>query len=584
MLSFLRSLILFVFRFFFLSVVGLIFFGLLLWLIGLVWRDKPAKILPKSFLVIDWSQGLIERPIKEADLSDRILDQLGLYSSNAIALWDLNMALECAAKDGQIAGILMTGCISDTQPGFAQLNEAREALKQFRKSGKPVISYMQLGMGKDYYLLSECDQFFMHPHGALVFSGISMESPFFSEAMERYGVGLQEARAGEYKSALEPFTRSDFSPETREANQLLLDDFWAQLLSEVADSRHLSIDALKEFARQGPIANASEVFDRQLVDKLLHFDELLDLVTYLGSEDPTLKSFAQVNLSEYLRQCVHSEKNPYTRGPKIAIVYAEGALVDAEGGPDQVGGDHFARIIRSLRKDEEISGIVLRINSGGGSSLAAELIAREVELSAQEKPLVVSLGDVAASGGYWIASQAPFIFSSPFTTTGSIGSFAFFGNIELLAKNHGVTFDSVKTEPFAGCLNTYSQPKSAEAMTCLQSFVDKGYADFIKKVATGRHLSLEEVEKVAKGRVWSGIRAKELALVDNFGTLTTAVSFIASHLDAEHYRVVHIGPDYTIGDRLTSYGQGIIPFIKTLKDYTSYMPFLLGDRNRPLCF
>lgn len=571
MLSLLFKFILGILRFLLSAVWGVVALFTLLFAIGFFMGNRPAEIKPKSFLVMDWSEGVVERPQADTSLHGRILAHLGLGSDRGIPLWDFHTALERAAKDDRIVGLFMTGNASDSGTGLAQLFEARAAIQAFRASGKPVISYFQLGTAQDYYILSATDQFLMHPHGVLVFSGMSMESPFFFGAMERYGVGLQEARVGKYKSALEPFTRAGFSPENRESQQALIDDLWGQLVADIAVSRHLTSEEVQALSYKAPIWDARDVKGHQLVDELVYFDQVLDFLMSKGSEDIDIQSFAQVNMFDYAREALSLKKGLYGVGPKIAIVYAEGSIVDGEGTPDQIGGDHLAHLLRALRKDDDIAGVVLRINSGGGSALASEVISREVGLVSAAKPLVVSFGDVAASGGYWIAMEAPTIFASPVTITGSIGNFSFATNLQALAHDHGVTFDGVKTGSFAGCMQTYTRPRTPEEMAHLQQFVANGYQQFIEKVAAGRHLSLEAVEAVAQGRVWSGVRAKDLALIDHFGSLKAAAQAVASQLKVDKYQIVHVGPDYSLCDRLANYGQGWFPFVQLV---SAYKPFI----------
>jgi protease-4 len=290
-------------------------------------------------------------------------------------------------------------------------------------------------------------------------------------------------------------------------------------------------------------------------------DEVIDILASKGRWDHDLNSFAQVNIADYLKE---SGRNQKSFGPQIAIVYAEGNIVDGEGRFSQIGGDRLSYMLRSLRYDEDIKGVVIRINSGGGSALASEVISREVGLLSKVKPVAISFGDVAASGGYWIATEAPHIVATPVTITGSIGDFSFMANIQSLANRYGVYFEGVKTGPFAGSFQTFTRPHTDEEMAHLQQFVDQGYQDFIKKVAFGRKDKVDNVEAVAQGRVWSGLRAHSLGLVDELGGLKQAVEQVSRALGVVNYEVVHMGPDYSFYEQIAHYGKSWMPIGRVL--------------------
>lgn len=556
MFSFCLRLINWILTFFLRVIFGVAAFAVILGFVIYFAQEKPAEIRPKSFLVIDWDMGLSDEPTMEDSLVGRIARKMKDTGDDVLGIWEIHEALERAATDDRICGVLMMSNVSETTAGLAQLYEVREALKAFKASGKPVYGYAKTLLGKDYYLLSTADHLWMHPKGFLVFSGIAMESPFFAEAMQKQGIGFQEARVGAYKSALEPFTRKDLSSENRLAQQMLLDDLWGEMMQSVMSQRIENGLSFPLTVMNAPIWIGESVFEKRWVDGLYHMDQVIDLLAKKSSWDEDLNSFSQVNIADYLKESVGIKKS---MGPQIAIVYAEGNIVDGKGRFSQIGGDRLAYKLRSLRYDDDIAGVVLRIDSGGGSALASEVISREVGLLSQKKPLAVSFGNVAASGGYWIATEAPYIVATPLTITGSIGDFSFMANIQSLANRYGVYFDGVKTGPFAGSFQTFTRPHSDEEMDHLQLFVEQGYRDFIEKVTVGRKGKIQDVEAIAQGRVWAGIRAQKLGLVDELGGIKQAVEYVRHELGVANYEILHMGPDYSLYEQIAHYGKSWMP-------------------------
>ncbi|HEY5078667.1 MAG TPA: signal peptide peptidase SppA, partial [Opitutaceae bacterium] len=353
--------------------------------------------------------------------------------------------------------------------------------------------------------------------------GLASEPIFYAGAFEKYGIGVQVTRVGKFKSYVEPYTRTDMSPENREQIQKLLDDVWGSLISDIGRSRGVSTDSIQAVVDSEGLIKPSAALKAGLVDRVAYRDEIIDkLKKETGVTSPT-DSFKQISLAAYAKTSV---RTPSTTGGsgRIGLVYAEGDIVDGEGEAGEVGGARFARELRRLREDPSVKAIVLRVNSPGGSATAAETIQRELRLARKVKPVIVSMGSYAASGGYWISAFSDRIFAEPTTITGSIGVFGIQFDVQKLANDHGFTFDSVKTGKFADSI-TISRPKTDEELAVFQRMVDWIYGQFVAKVAEGRKLKPAFVEEIAQGRVWSGTEAKKLGLVDEIGSLDDAIAY-----------------------------------------------------------
>jgi protease-4 len=347
---------------------------------------------------------------------------------------------------------------------------------------------------------------------------------------------VQVTRVGKYKSAVEPFTRRDMSPENREEVQKLLNDIWGGLLADIAPSRNLTPQQIQSTVDAEGLIRAIPARDSRLVDRIAYRDEVYDALKAKTGRAGTKEPFKQITLGDYAKQLKDRADAPPVvagaarkssgKGGRVAVVYAEGEIVDGEGDSGEIGGSRLSRELRKLRQDSSVKAVVLRVNSPGGSASASEVIQREVRLIKKVKPMVVSMGSYAASGGYWISTGADRIFAEPTTITGSIGVFGLQFDIQKLAGDFGVTFDSVKTGKFADAL-TISRPKTPDELAVLQRMVDWIYSEFVAKVAEGRQLAPEKVESIAQGRVWSGSDAVEIGLVDDLGGLDAAIAYAA---------------------------------------------------------
>jgi protease-4 len=493
------------------------------------------------------------------DLAGNITDappsfDLGMFTAandETLQLRAITRALRAAAKDTRIAGVFIKGELSPAGygTGYAALKEVRAALTDFKASGKPVKAYLTTATTKDYYLASAASDVAIDPYGMIMMPGLASQPMFYAGAFEKYGVGVQVTRVGKYKSAVEPFTRRDMSVENREQIQKLLDDVWAGLVADIAGDRGLTPVRLQALVDEHGIVRADEALTGKLVDRVVYRDEIIDELKASTGRTGSKKSFKQITLGAYAKIASDIVDSPKTgigdtvtakasgRG-RIAVVYAEGEIVDGEGELGEIGGTKFSRELRALRQDENVKAIVLRVNSPGGSATASETIQREVILARKAKPVVVSMGSYAASGGYWIATYGDRIFAEPTTITGSIGVFGIQFDVKKLANDFGLSFDSVKTGKFADAL-TITRPKTPEEMAVFQRLVDWIYGEFIRKVSESRQIKRERVEEIAQGRVWSGVAAKELGLVDEIGGLDAAMAYAAEKAGlGSNYRII----------------------------------------------
>jgi len=514
------------------SLLGLIIFcgigstGLFLILLAVASRDSSPEVKDKSVLVFDLSMNITDSDPKSNGLFQKALsgennDQLSLHTV-------LN-ALEKARRDKRIVGIYLDGSHApqgSSATGFATLKEVRQALEKCRAAGKKIIAYGLDWGQREYYLSSVADTIVINPVGEMEVKGLSTQPMFLAGALQKYGIGVQVVREGKFKGAIEPYVLTKFSPENREQTQKLLDDVWAEWRTTVGSSRKINTQQLQEITDNQALLLADQAQANHLVDKVGYFDEVVANLKELTDSKKEDKTFHQISLSDYVDvpgKSLGVERNSKNH---IAVVYAEGEIVDGEGNDGEVGGDRFAKIFRHLRDDKNVKAVVLRINSPGGSATAAEVMQREVRLTRGVKPVVVSMGDLAASGGYWIASNSDRIFAEPNTITGSIGVFGLLFNAQKLANSNGITWDTVKTGQYADT-QTVSRPKSPQELAIYQHNVDRIYHLFLNKVAQGRNIPEQKVAEIAQGRVWSGTSAKEIGLVDDIGGLDAAIAYAA---------------------------------------------------------
>ena len=540
------------------AVTGLLVVAFGLLFLASAFKQKTTPVMPGSYLVFNLGSNITDAPPEFDGMGLGAL--FGSEKSQSLQLLTITRALKAAASDSHIAGVVMFGSLepSGYGTGFAVLAEVRAALATFRKSGKPVVAYLDFATTRDLYLTAGASDLVLDPYGSLVVPGLASEPTFFAGAFERFGVGVQVTKVGEYKSYAEPYVRKDLSPANREQMEKLLGDLWGDLRGDLAADRKLAVADLQALIDAEGVIRPESALKAHLVDRLAYRDEVLaQLKKATGVSDPA-NSFKQVTLTDYARSLPPGKSNPENR---IAVIYAEGAIVDGEGETDEVGGERFSRELRALRQNDDVKAIVLRVNSPGGSATASEHIQRELRLAAEAKPVIVSMGSYAASGGYWISAYGDRIFAEPTTITGSIGVVGIHFDIQKLANQLGVTWDSVKTGRLADIF-TISRPKTESELAVFQGMVEWIYGEFIRKVAEGRELDPAEVRRIAGGRVWSGREAVKLGLVDELGGLDDAIAYAAKAAAVENdYELTEFPLSQTFSEML----QGLIENVRPVE-------------------
>jgi protease-4 len=475
----------------------------------------------------------LDKPISERRQSADLLGSGGA----TLGLVALKDAIREAKADDDIKGILLN--LELVQGGMASLEEVRDALLDFKRSGKFIVAYHEIASEKSYYLSSVADQIYLHPQGSLEFNGLSSEVMFYKRLFDKAGIEPYIFRVGSFKSAVEPFFRENFSDSARYQTVSYLNSLNDHMLGQVAASRQIPAPRLKVISDSMLVHNAKDALRLHLVTKLGYFDEVQDYLRgKLGVKAD--KKPSVVSLSDYQRADKDDdEKEGSTTGNRIAVIYAEGDIVTGRGSDDNIGSDKFAEAIRKARLDDKVKAVVLRINSPGGSSLASDIIYREVVLTKKVKPIIASMSDVAASGGYYIAMACDTIVAHPNSITGSIGVFGVLPNIQpLLADKLGITVDRVTTGKFSD-LPTITRSLTAYEKQQLQLEVNEIYADFTAKAALGRHMPVERLRRIASGRVWSGTEGKQIGLVDVLGSYEDALKIAGAraHLKEGDYQV-----------------------------------------------
>jgi len=516
------------------TLVGLVAFSLLGFLVlaAVIGAAKSAgdhkEVAANSVLELKLNEPLSERG------RDSKFSFAG--GSSSTGLISLKEAIRRAKTDGDIKGILLN--LDIVQGGMASLEEVRDALLDFKQSGKFIVAYHEVCSEKSFYLSSVANEIYLHPQGTLEFNGLSTEVMFYKRLFDKAGIEPYIFRVGSFKSAVEPFFRENFSDSARYQTVSFLNSINGYMIGQVAKTRGIAPARLKVISDSMLVHNAPDALRLHLVTKLGYFDEVQDYMRgKLGlakNKKPNL-----VSLSDYTGSDKNDEKEGATSGNRIAVIYAEGDIVTGRGSDDNIGSEKFAEAIRKARLDDKVKAVVLRINSPGGSSLASDIIYREVALTKKVKPIIASMSDVAASGGYYIAMACDAIVAHPNTITGSIGVFGVLPNIQpLLADKLGITVDRVTTGKFSD-LPTITRPLSDFEKRTLQHEVDHIYADFTTKAAQGRHMPVDRLRRLASGRVWSGLEAKNNGLVDVLGDYSDALKLAATraHLKADDYQV-----------------------------------------------
>ena len=497
-------------------------------LIGL--SEKNPTVDNNSLLVLDLAVPITDAP-PELSASQLFAGLNDESQQTAVTLRDVLRAINRATTDAKIKGIFITGNLlpaSSYASSYPALKEIREALAKFKESHKPVYAYLQFPFTPAYYLESVADQLFVDPQAEFILRGPSSSPLYYAGALKKFGVGVQVFRVGKYKSYVEPYIRDSMSPENREQLEKLFGDIWSEVTTTIEQSRGLPHGSFEKLINDNGLIDGELAVKSKLGTELVSLSEVMDRLKAQYGSDERHRTFRQVTVSSYLGIIERNLKSESDSRAKIAIVYAEGEIVDGEGSATNVGGERYAREIRKFRLDPSVKAIVLRVNSPGGSGFASEEIYRELKAAEETKPVIVSMGGYAASGGYYISAAAKHIFAEPTTVTGSIGVFGLEVNFEKIAADNGITTDSVTTtNPLATLFNPIRQKSDAD-LSILQKAVDKFYAQFLDRVSQGRHIAVEQVNEIAQGRVWSGSEAARIKLVDEMGGLRSAIAYAAN--------------------------------------------------------
>lgn len=526
------------FKFVFASMLGVILSSILMFflLIGIVsvmvssGSDKKIKVEKGSILHIDFKQELEDRT---NDNPFENFDFTSMESRSQIGLNDILKNLKKASTDPHVEGIYLD--LSGGLGGMASVEELRNGLIEFKKSKKFILAYSDYYTQGNYYVASVADEIWVHPEGVVDFRGLSTQLPFLKGMFEKLEIEPQVIRHGKFKSAIEPFVLDKMSDENREQTAKFIDSFWNHMIAEVAFARKISEEELKSIANEMKVQTAEDALKMKMTDKVGYKDEFLAVLMERTGKSSS-KDLKMVSMSKYTKAPEQGPEKEFTRD-KIAVIYATGDIVGGKGSSDQIGSESLSETIRKAREDEKVKAVVLRVNSPGGDALASDVIWREVVLTKKEKPVIVSMGDVAASGGYYISCGADAIIAQPNTITGSIGVFGLMFNIGEMMKNKvGVTFDGYKTGTFAD-LGNMTRPLNEAERAIMQNSVERVYSTFTGKVSEGRKMPVAMVDSVGQGRVWSGVDAMSLGLVDTLGGLEDAIAMAAKKAKLDNYRI-----------------------------------------------
>ena len=484
--------------------------------------SEGVDVKQDSVLTLDLKTRIIDSPSEDQDDIFAFKNE-----QTAVLLYDIINAIDRAKNDNKIKGISLE--IDNFQAGMTQMDDIRNALIDFKKSGKFVYAYGNTVSQGAYYLGSVADKYYLNPAGLIELKGLSTEVTFFKNFAEKYGIGIQVIRHGKFKAAVEPFLRDEISPENKEQLSTLLNDIWANTSKKIADSRKISLPELNMITDSlySYLPNLSLKY--KLADQLIQKSEYDNIIRKKLNIDAD-KKINKISFAKY-SESLESEND----GKKIAVLYASGAIYNGKG-YDGIYAENFVKEIKKIQKDDDIKAVVFRINSPGGSANASDEILFEMQQLKRKKPVIVSFGDYAASGGYYIAMGADKIFSEPNTLTGSIGVFGVIPYFKELAQKNGIRSDAVTTNANSNMISAING-LSPGTLTIMTRSVESTYQRFVHFVTQNRKKSFEEIDSVGGGRVWSGVRAKEIGLVDELGSLQDAIKYAAKSANIKDYSV-----------------------------------------------
>ena len=522
-------------KFTFASVLGVVLAGIIFTILGIVTMvgmvassDTETVVKENSIFVLDLEGTLSER------VKDNPLQTLMGEENQAYGLDDILASIQKAKDNEDIKGIYLQTAFLETS--FASLEEIRHALLDFKESGKFIVAYADQYTQDMYYLASVADKIIVNPQGSISWHGLASQPIFYKDLLKKVGVEMQIFKVGTYKSAVEPFIATEMSDANREQVTAFMASIWGHLLEDVSASRNIPVETLNKLADEMMDLQPAETYlANGLADTLLYKDGVLDYLKEISGReaDESLRTLSLAEMKNVKRNTPLDKS-----GNIIAVYYAFGGIDDSTSPEEGINSEKVIKDLRKLREDETIKAVVLRVNSPGGRAYGSEQIWREVVLLKEKKPVIVSMGDYAASGGYYISCAADYIVADPTTLTGSIGIFGMFPNMEeLLTDKLGLHFDMVKTNKFAD-MGTLARPFNADERAAMQNYINNGYKLFVKRCADGRGMSVEAIEKIAEGRVWTGATAKELGLVDELGGLDKAIEIAAQKAEVEAYSLL----------------------------------------------
>lgn len=499
--------------------------------------DKGFEAKENSLLRITLNNKVVD------NATNGLLDNIeipGMDNDKKMGLNDIIESLKRAKKDDNIKGIYLD--LSSISIGLGTLEEIRNSILDFKESGKWVIAYSEFYSHASYYIASAADEIYLYPEGELDFRGLKAELMFFKGALEKLDIEPQIIRGSnnKFKSAMEPFMYEKMSDANREQTMTYLNSIWGHILKGISDARGVSVADLNMIADSILIQSTADAVSYKLVDKAMYKDEMLALLREKleieEDDDINTANFGKyINFKDPEKEL--KQKLGKDDGDKIAVIYATGSIESGNGDDETIGSERISKAIRKARLDSTVKAVVLRVNSPGGSALASDVMWREMVLCKEKKPVIVSMGDVAASGGYYIACPADRIFANPTTITGSIGVFGVLPYTGNFFKNKlGITTDRAKTNAHADMASPFRRLDDFEFST-IQKGVDKIYLQFTTKVAEGRGMTQTEVDEIGQGRVWTGIDALEIGLIDEFGGLSAAIDYAAKSAELEDYDV-----------------------------------------------
>ena len=567
------------FKFTFASVLGVVLAGIIFTIIGIVSlvgmvasSDTETKVQENSILCLNL-EGLLSERVEENPIMDLMGEKFASYG-----LDDILSSIQKAKDNENIKGIYL-------QPGvfaaeYPSLEEIRKALSDFKESGKFIVAYADQYTQEMYYLASVADKIIVNPQGSIALHGLASQAMFYTDLMKKLGIEMQIFKVGTYKAAVEPFIATEMSDANREQISVYLNSVWERTLEDISESRNISMEKLNQYAdNMMDLKMAEEYVACGLADTLLYQDGVLDyLKTMIGCEkDENLRTLSIEDMKNVKRN-IPLDKS----GNIIAVYYAFGEIDASIPSNEGINPEKVINDLRKIREDESIKALVFRVNSPGGSAYGSEQIWREIVLMREKKPVIVSMGDYAASGGYYISCAADCIVANPTTLTGSIGIFGMFPNFDgLLNDKLGLHFDIVKTNKFAD-LGSRNRPFNEGEKEILQNYINNGYELFVKRCADGRGMSTEAIKKIAEGRVWTGAAAKELGLVDELGGLDKALEIAAQKAEVDSYSVINFpSPENPILSLLNNskedYIQGQIS--NTMGEYYDYIKFIQNMKD-----